>query len=278
MIALKTNDTLPSSRFPKVGRGHATEDTVVTIGKAKFGATYKSLIAGPCAVESYEQLSRVAVAVKALGVKVLRGGAFKPRTSPYSFQGLGVEGLQIMRRVCQEQGLAMVTEAVDLESLESVCSYADAIQIGARNMQNFSLLKAAGQSSLPVLLKRGPSAKIEELLFAAEYILDQGNGQVLLCERGLRGFDPMTRNLLDLSAVPLVRRLSHLPIIVDPSHAAGRPDIIGDLTMGAFAVGAHGAIIEVHDRPGEALSDGDQAMIPDDFAELTLRLKTHGFL
>jgi 3-deoxy-7-phosphoheptulonate synthase len=229
--------------------------------------------AGPCAVESLEQTLIVARRVKTAGAHLLRGGAYKPRTSPYSFQGLGEEGLKILTAAREETGLPIVTEAVDLESLDLVEKYADAIQIGARNMQNFSLLRRAGQARKPVVLKRGMSATLEELLMAAEYILSEGNYAVVLCERGVRTFSDFSRNTLDLAVVPAVKGLSHLPILVDPSHGTGRRDKVSPLSRAAVAVGADGVMVEVHHDPNKALSDGPQSITPDMFEALMAELR-----
>ncbi|MGH9787179.1 MAG: 3-deoxy-7-phosphoheptulonate synthase, partial [Candidatus Acidiferrales bacterium] len=223
---------------------------------------------GPCAIESREQAFAIAERVRAAGARLFRGGAYKPRTSPYSFQGLGEQGLKILAEVRAEFGLKIVTEAVDAESLDLVEQYGDVIQIGARNMQNFSLLKRAGRARKPVLLKRGLSATLDEFLMAAEYILAEGNPQVILCERGVRTFADHTRNTLDLSVVPAVERLSHLPILVDPSHGTGRREKVLPLSRAAVAVGADGLLVEVHHQPSKALSDGYQSILPDDFDRL----------
>ena len=225
-------------------------------------------MAGPCAVENEEQALIIANIVKESGARVFRGGAFKPRTSPYSFQGLGEEGLKILEKVRRETGLLIVTEATDHANLDIVEKYADIIQIGARNMQNYSLLRLAGKISKPVLLKRGFAATIDELLMAAEYIMSEGNTQVILCERGIRTFADNTRNTLDLSAIPSIKEASHLPIIVDPSHAAGRREYVISLSKGAIAVGADGLLVEVHHDPSHALSDGAQSLYPNQFREL----------
>jgi 3-deoxy-7-phosphoheptulonate synthase len=225
-------------------------------------------MAGPCAVESENQALTIARYVKEHGAQVFRGGAFKPRTSPYSFQGLGEEGLQILDRVREKTGLLIITEATDHTNIELVEKYADIIQIGARNMQNFSLLRRAGQSPKPVLLKRGFAATIDELLMSAEYIMSEGNTQVILCERGIRTFSDTTRNTLDLSAIPSIKEVSHLPIIVDPSHAAGRREFVIPLSKGAVAVGADGLLVEVHHDPLNALSDGLQSLFLEQFGQL----------
>jgi len=236
------------------------EKTVVRVGEVTIGGEELAIIAGPCAVESYEQTMTVAEWVSRLGVKFFRGGAYKPRTSPYSFQGLGEEGLKILAEVRARFGLKIVTEAIDQESADLVERYADVMQIGARNMQNFSLLRRAGQARIPVLLKRGMSATLEELLLAAEYIMAEGNYNVILCERGVRTFAQHARNTLDLSIVPAVQRLSHLPIIVDPSHGTGRREQVIPLARAGVAVGADGIMVEVHPNPERALSDGPQAL------------------
>lgn len=254
--------------YKLAGRDFQKEDTVVKVGNIEIGSGKCIMFAGPCSVESYEQTLTIAKAVKKSGAKILRGGAYKPRTSPYSFQGLGEEGLKILRRVGDELDLPIVTEVMDVESLDIVNQYADMIQIGARNMQNFSLLKAVGKLKKPVFLKRGPSAKIDELLCSAEYILNGGNKQVVLCERGITSLDDYTRNTLDISFVPVLKKLTHLPIIMDPSHAAGRSDIIPSLTKACVAVGADGVMVEVHHKPSEALSDGAQALLPIEFEKL----------
>jgi 3-deoxy-7-phosphoheptulonate synthase len=235
----------------------------------RVGAGETVFCGGPCAVESREQILESARAVKAAGGQLLRGGAYKPRTSPYSFQGLGEAGLRHLADARAETGLGIVTEAVDVETFELVERYADCVQIGARNMQNFSLLRRAGRSRKPVLLKRGMSSTLEEFLMAAEYILAEGNYQVILCERGVRTFADHTRNTLDLSVIPAVQSLSHLPIIVDPSHGTGKRDKVLPLSLAAIAVGASGLIVEVHPTPEHALSDGYQSLDPAQFAELT---------
>ena len=257
-----------SHPYKLVSREFKESDSVFEIGEVKVGGPDLLIIAGPCSVESYEQTLRIAQKVKAAGAHMLRGGAFKPRTSPYSFQGLGREGLEVLARVRAETGLPVVSEALDIDVLDEVAEFADVVQIGARNMQNFSLLKRAGRCGRPILLKRGMSATITELLLAAEYILDQGNEQVILCERGIRTFTDHARNTLDVAAIPEVKRISHLPMIADPSHAAGRHDKVAPLSLSAVAAGADGLIIEVHDRPKEALSDGNQALFPENFEAL----------
>lgn len=265
-----------SSPFKLAGRGFKPADSVIQVGSACFGPGHFVSMAGPCAVESEEQTLRLAHKVKAAGAQILRGGAYKPRTSPYSFHGMGIEGLKILARARQETGLPVVTEAVDMESLEAVYEYADMIQIGTRNMQNFTLLKAAGQLDKPVLLKRGLSATIDEWLMAAEYILSEGNEQVILCERGLRHYDPYTRNLLDLGAVLVIKELSHLPIVIDPSHSLGRREMVLPAARAALAIGAQGLLVDVHDRPAEALCDGPQAISPESFQEMQTQLAALG--
>lgn len=257
-----------SHPYKLVSREFRAENTVLDIGGVKIGGRDLLIIAGPCSVESYEQTLRIAQTIKASGGHLLRGGAFKPRTSPYSFQGLGLEGLKILARVREVTGLPVVSEALDIDVLDDVAEYADIVQIGARNMQNYTLLRRAGQCGRPVLLKRGMNATVTELLLAAEYILDQGNDQVILCERGIRTFTDHTRSTLDVAAIPAVKRISHLPIIADPSHAAGQRDKVIPLARAAVAVGADGLMVEVHDQPDEALSDGNQALLPDQFIEL----------
>jgi 3-deoxy-7-phosphoheptulonate synthase len=259
--------------YKLVSREVKPEDSVVRVGGVPVGGTALTVVAGPCAVESLEQTLTVARAVKAAGATLLRGGAFKPRTSPYSFQGLGEEGLRILAGAREETGLPVVTEAVDLESVDLVERYADAIQIGARNMQNFSLLKRCGRAKKPVLLKRGLAATLEEFLMSAEYVLSEGNYDVILCERGVRTFSDFSRNTLDLAVVPAVKALSHLPILVDPSHGTGRRDKVAPMSRGAVAVGADGLIIEVHHDPDTALSDGPQSITPPAFETLVRELR-----
>jgi 3-deoxy-7-phosphoheptulonate synthase len=254
--------------YKLVSREVKAENSIVSIGGVEVGGTALVVVAGPCAVESREQTLTVARAIKAAGGHLLRGGAFKPRTSPYAFQGLGEEGLKILAEARAETGLPVVTEAIDERALDLVEEYADAIQIGARNMQNFSLLKRAGKAKKPVILKRGMSATLEEFLMSAEYILAEGNYQVVLCERGVRTFSDFSRNTLDLAVVPAVKQLSHLPIFVDPSHGTGRRDKVAPLSRAAAAVGADGLMIEVHHDPNTALSDGPQSITPDMFVSL----------
>ena len=259
-----------SKPYKLVSRDVKEDDTVVRFAGSEIsvGGRELAIIAGPCAVESREQAFAVAERAHRAGAQFFRGGAYKPRTSPYSFQGLGLEGLKILAEVRERFGMKIVTEAIDHESLEQVEQYADVIQIGARNMQNFSLLKRAGRARKPVLLKRGMSATLEEFLMAAEYVMSEGNYNVILCERGVRTFADHTRNTLDLSLVPAVQRLSHLPILVDPSHGTGKRDKVTPLSRAAVAVGADGLLIEVHCDPDRALSDGMQSLYPDQFDEL----------
>lgn len=249
------------------------EPSTVKVGNTTIGPSNLTIMAGPCAVESEEQLLCIARAVKAAGATILRGGAYKPRTSPYSFQGLEEEGLRYMETARQETGLATICEVVSLEAIEAASRYVDMIQIGARNMQNFILLKEAGRSGMPVLLKRGLSATIEEWLNAAEYIMSEGNPNVVLCERGIRTFETATRNTLDISAVPVMKEKSHLPMIVDPSHSTGAYRYVPSMAKAAVACGADGLMIEVHNDPAHALSDGPQSLTFEHFAELTAQLK-----
>jgi 3-deoxy-7-phosphoheptulonate synthase len=244
------------------------ERTVVDVCGIKIGGSETVVIAGPCSVESYEQVLQTAVAVKKYGAVMLRGGAYKPRTSPYEFQGLGVEALEILREIGDLHGLPVVTEVMSETDIETVCEYADMIQVGARNMQNFALLRKLAKTKKPILLKRGASATVKEWLLAAEYILSGGNESVVLCERGIKTFDDSLRNTLDLAAVALVKELSHLPIIVDPSHATGKRSIIPILAKAALAVGADGVIVEVHPEPEKALSDSAQSLTFENFAEM----------
>jgi 3-deoxy-7-phosphoheptulonate synthase len=254
--------------YKLVSREAKREDTVVSVGGIEVGGNRVVVIAGPCAVESEKQALDVGREVRAAGATLYRGGAFKPRTSPYSFQGLGEPGLRILKKVREETGLPIVTEVIDTETAELVAEYADCLQIGARNMQNFALLKKVGRIRKPVLLKRGMSATIEEFLLSAEYLLSEGNYEVILCERGVRTFANHTRNTLDLSAIPYVKRISHLPILVDPSHGTGKRLKVLPMSRAAVAVGSDGLLIEVHDHPEAALSDGPQALMPDMFAQL----------
>jgi 3-deoxy-7-phosphoheptulonate synthase len=268
-----------TKQYKLVSRETHPDATIVTVGDVKIGGGEPVVMAGPCAVESEEQALTIANIVKKYGAKVYRGGAFKPRTSPYSFQGLGNKGLKILEKVRAETGLLIVTEATDTANIMAVEKSADIIQIGARNMQNYALLRMAGQTKKPVLLKRGLAATIEEWLMAAEYIMSEGNSRVILCERGIRTFADNTRNTLDLSAIPAIKESSHLPIIADPSHAAGRRDYVIPLSRGAIAVGADGLIIEVHHDPTHAMSDGAQSLYPYQFEDLMQAIgKLQGYL
>ncbi|MEW6540640.1 MAG: 3-deoxy-7-phosphoheptulonate synthase [Bacillota bacterium] len=264
--------TLPAGAagrpYRLAGRGRGGANTVVRVGRAEFGSGAVNVIAGPCAVESRGQMAAAARAAAGFGAKVLRGGAYKPRTSPYSFQGLEREGLELLAEAAAAAGLASVTEVIDEESLAAALECVDMLQVGSRNMQNFHLLRAVGRTNKPVLLKRGFSATIEEWLMAAEYILAGGNSQVVLCERGIRTFETYTRNTLDLSAVSLVKELSHLPVIVDPSHATGRPELVAPMSLAAVAAGADGIIVEMHPEPDKALCDGKQSLDPAGFGRL----------
>lgn len=255
-------------RFNLSSRNHKKEDTVLNIKGKLIGGNHQTVIAGPCAIENEYQMLTTAKHVKAAGATILRGGAYKPRTSPYSFQGLEEEGLKLLKKAGEIVELPTVSEVISIETFDTVEKYVDIMQIGARNMQNFPLLKRAGKSSKPILLKRGMSATIEELLMAAEYIMSEGNQQVILCERGIRTFETYTRNTLDLSAVLAVKELSHLPIIVDPSHATGRRNMIKPLAIASIITGAHGLMIEVHYQPDLALCDGPQSLTPEDFSDL----------
>jgi 3-deoxy-7-phosphoheptulonate synthase len=262
-------DAVPVSKpWKLVSREVKPDDTFVKIGDAQIGGGRFGVIAGPCAVESKEQVDEAAVAVKAAGAHFLRGGAFKPRTSPYAFQGMKEEGLKILADARAKTGLPVVTEVLDTRDVELVARYADVLQIGARNMQNFALLEAVGAQKKAVMLKRGLSATIQEFLMAAEYILKQGNYNVILCERGIRTFETMTRNTLDLGSIPLIKRLTHLPIIIDPSHGTGDRASVPALARAAVAMGADGLMVEVHPHPEKALSDGPQSLTPEGFAKL----------
>jgi 3-deoxy-7-phosphoheptulonate synthase len=257
-----------SHPYKLVSREARPDDSIINVGGVDVGGKGIVIVGGPCAVESLEQTRTIAEGIKRAGGQLFRGGAYKPRTSPYSFQGLGERGLEILARVREEFDLPVITEAIDNESLKLVEQYADCIQIGARNMQNFSLLKTAGRARKPVLLKRGMSATLEELLLSAEYIMAEGNYNVMLCERGVRTFADHTRNTVDLSVVPAIKRISHLPILVDPSHGTGKRNKVLPMSRAAIAVGADGVLVEVHHKPEEALSDGPQAIMPDAFAQL----------
>lgn len=254
--------------FKLASRDSHPEDTIIDVDGVKIGGGNIVIMAGPCAVENETQIMTIAKAIKTSGANIIRGGAFKPRTSPYSFQGMGEDGLKLLRKAKEATGLPIVTEIMDEINFDIVEEYTDILQIGARNMQNFSLLKRAGKSSKPILLKRGMSATIEELLMSAEYIMSKGNQQVILCERGIRTFETYTRNTLDISAIPAIKELSHLPIIVDPSHATGRWSMIEPLSKAAIACGADGLMIEVHNQPELAVSDGGQSLKPEKFEKL----------
>jgi 3-deoxy-7-phosphoheptulonate synthase len=262
-----------SQPFKLVSREVKEEDTVIDVGGVPLGGDSLAIMAGPCSVESREQILEVAHAVKAAGARFLRGGAFKPRTSPYEFQGLGEEGLKLLALAREQTGLRIVTEVMDAEALPLVADYADVLQIGARNMQNFSLVKRLGDIRKPILLKRGQSATIKEWLMAAEYIVSRGNYQVALCERGIRTFETMTRNTLDLNAVPVLKALTHLPVIVDPSHGIGLRAHVAAMARAGIAAGADGIIVEVHPRPEKALSDGQQSLLPREFEELMRQVR-----
>jgi 3-deoxy-7-phosphoheptulonate synthase len=263
----------PIPGLMRVGREQKPDDTIVHVGGVAIGGRRIVMIAGPCAVESADQMLATARAVKDAGAAILRGGVYKPRTSPYSFRGLKDDGLQIIADVKRETGLPVVTEAMDARHLDAVCARADMIQIGSRNMQNYTLLEEVGKLRMPVLLKRGFSATIEEFLFAAEYVASGGNDQIVLCERGIRTFETSTRNTLDLSAVPILKKLSHLPVIVDPSHGTGIWWLVPLLARAAVAVGADGLLVEVHVAPEQALSDGEQSLRPDKFTAMMADLR-----
>jgi 3-deoxy-7-phosphoheptulonate synthase len=266
--------TVPILRpFKLASRDFHPQDTAIRVGNVTIGGPNLVVIAGPCSVESREQLLETAWAVREAGAHMLRGGAFKPRSSPYSFQGLGEEGLRILAAAREATGLPVVTEVMEPDLVPLVANYADVLQVGARNMQNYALLRAVGESRQPVLLKRGMMATIEELLMSAEYILSQGNDQVILCERGIRSFEKYTRNTLDISAVPLLKQLSHLPVVADPSHGTGKWELIEPVSRAAVAAGADGLLIEVHPRPQEALSDGAQSLKPARFAAMMQGLR-----
>ncbi|MCR4418986.1 MAG: 3-deoxy-7-phosphoheptulonate synthase [Clostridia bacterium] len=259
--------------YKLAAREFKPEDTVVRVRNGvEVGGRAVQVIAGPCAVEGFDQLLATAEAVKASGATMLRGGAFKPRTTPYSFQGLGEEGLKLLAQVRAATGLPVVTEVMDPRAVPLVAEYADVLQVGARNMQNFNLLRELGSANKPVLLKRGLSATVEEWILAAEYVMAAGNHQVILCERGIRTFENATRNTLDLSAVALAKRLTHLPVVVDPSHGTGKSELVAPMALAAVAAGADGIMVEVHPNPAEALSDGPQSLRPEEFARLMRRL------
>ncbi len=267
-------EAIPITRpYKQVSREFQNEDTIVRVGDVSIGGDGMAIIAGPCAIESERQALTIAEKIKAAGAHMFRGGAYKPRTSPYTFQGMGEDGLKVLAKVREETGLPVVTEVMDSETFDLVEHYADIIQIGTRNMQNFSLLKRAGKARKPILLKRGLSATIDEWLMAAEYIFEGGNRQVILCERGVRTFVKHSRNTLDISAVPYVKKESHLPIVVDPSHAAGVRDQVIPLSRAAVAVHAHGLMVEVHHEPEKAMSDGAQSLYPEQFELLCKQVK-----
>ncbi len=261
------------SPFKLSSRDFKPEDTIIRLNGVKIGGEKIVIIAGPCSVESREQLLETAHAVKEAGASILRGGAFKPRTSPYSFRGLGLKGLELLAEARDETGLYVITEALSAEKVSLVASYADIIQIGARNMQNYALLEAVGATNKPVMLKRGMMATMQELLMSAEYILSKGNNQVMLCERGIRTFETYTRNTFDINAIPALKMMTHLPIIADPSHGTGKWELVTPVARAAIAAGADGIIVEVHPRPEEALSDGAQSLKPEKFAALVREVK-----
>ena len=263
-----TGRVAPEKPYRLAARRDPLQRTVVRVGEAAIGGGAPVIIAGPCAVEGREQLLAAARAVRESGAQLLRGGAYKPRTSPYAFQGLGEEGLRILAEAREATGLPVVTEVLEPEQVDLVAAYADVLQIGTRNMANFALLRRAGQARRPVLLKRGMSATVEEWLMAAEYILDAGNPDVILCESGIRSFDPVLRFTLDLNAVPLARELSHLPIVVDPSHGTGRRSLVRAMSLAALGAGADGLIVEMHPNPAEALCDGAQSVDPEELADI----------
>ena len=262
-----------SSPYKLVSRVFKPEDTIIDVKGVKIGGGNIGMIAGPCTVETYEQMDATAAKLSKAGVKVLRGGAFKPRTSPYAFQGLGEEGLKIMREVADKYGMLVTSEVMEVNQIPMFLEYVDILQVGARNMQNFNLLKSLGEIRKPVLLKRGLSATIEEWLMSAEYIMAGGNREVILCERGIRTFEHITRNTLDISAIPVVQKISHLPVVVDPSHATGLRDKVAPMSMASIAAGADGLIIEVHNSPETAICDGAQSLYPEQFADLFDELK-----
>ncbi len=262
-----------SSPYKLVSRVFKPTDTIIEVKGVKFGGDHIGMIAGPCTVETYEQMDETAKKLSSYGVRVLRGGAFKPRTSPYAFQGLGEEGLKILREVADKYDMVVTSEVMEVTQIPIFLKYVDILQVGARNMQNFSLLKSLGEIRKPVLLKRGLSATIEEWLMSAEYIMAGGNREVILCERGIRTFEHITRNTLDISAIPVVQKISHLPVIVDPSHATGLRDKVAPMSKASIAAGANGLIIEVHNLPETAVCDGAQSLYPEQFAELFDELK-----
>jgi len=259
--------------FKLASRAFHPADTVISVGRSAIGSEQLVLMAGPCSIEGEEQAFTIAAAVAKAGATVMRGGAYKPRTSPYSFQGLGEEGLRILRRAADAHGLAVVSEVMDPKQVEQVARYADIVQVGARNMQNLSLLREVARAQKPVLLKRGMAATIEEWLMSAEHVLSNGNMQVILCERGIRTFESYTRNTLDLNAIPVVQELSHLPVVVDPSHGTGIRDKVAPMALAAIAAGADGLLVEVHHDPDHALSDGPQSLYPAQFEELVRQIR-----
>jgi len=262
-----------SSPYKLVSRVFKEDDTIIDVNGVKFGGGHIGMIAGPCTVESYDQMDATAEKLSKCGVRAIRGGAFKPRTSPYAFQGLGEEGLKILREVADKYNMIVTSEVMEVAQIPMFLKYVDILQVGARNMQNFNLLKSLGEIRKPVLLKRGLSATIEEWLMSAEYIMAGGNREVILCERGIRTFERMTRNTLDISAIPVVQKISHLPIVVDPSHATGLRDKVAPMSKAAVAAGADGLIIEVHHSPDTAVCDGAQSLYPEQFATLFEELK-----
>lgn len=257
-----------STSYKLASRAFKAENTVVDVKGVKFGGEYCGMIAGPCTIESYEQMDETAKQLAAIGVRALRGGAFKPRTSPYSFQGLGEEGLKIIREVADKYNMVVVSEVMENAQIELFVEYADILQVGARNMQNFNLLRELSFIKKPIILKRGLSSTIEEWLMSAEYLLSDGNGDIILCERGIRTFERATRNTLDISAIPVIKKLSHLPIIVDPSHGTGLRDKVLPMSRAAVAAGADGIMVEVHYDPSKALCDGPQSLLPKDYEQL----------
>lgn len=259
--------------YKLVSREFKSHDTVFKIGDVEFGGSETIVMAGPCSIESEDQIHRIAEKVAKAGAKVLRGGAFKPRTSPYSFQGLGEEGLKFMRAASDKYGLVMITEVMDKEQISLVEEYTDIIQVGARNMQNFTFIRALGKASKPVFLKRGIAATIQEWMMSAEYILSGGNQNVIFCERGIRTFETYTRNTMDISAIPIVQKLSHLPVFADPSHGTGIRNKVIPMARASVAAGAHGLMIEVHDQPDKAVSDGAQSLYPDQFEDLMAQIR-----
>jgi len=268
-------DAVPVSKpFKLVSREVKPEQTIVTVGSERIGGEELTMIAGPCSVESREQITEIAHMLSEMGIKFLRGGAFKPRTSPYAFQGLKEKGLEFLREATDRYGMYVVTEVKDTDSIQDVAALSDILQVGARNMYNFTLLEKLGELRKPILLKRSFSATVEELLMAAEYIASRGNYDIILCERGIRTFETITRNTLDLNAVPVLKSLSHLPVLVDPSHGTGRWDLVRPMSLGAIAVGADGLIIEVHQDPASAMSDGFQSLRPDKFQALLTDLRS----